>query len=906
MIFLLVSAVFMVLFVGTASASAAITIDSHTDGQDVPVGVERISGTYTDAYNMELVINGTKMVKVHMDDPNGDDAGTWYYDLDTSNYDGDIELIAKGQDAISRYNTWSDFLHIHVDNKAANVPAVSIDSPADGSSVNGSVNVQISVEARNSLNSVEVRINGGDWTEAALKGSNYKYNWDTSGIGDKTSSIEARAIDSQGNVGKSLTTYVKVGDGTNETISAVSQDRAMWIWEKASYQLILNPGSRTVLDAMAKDTTTFDQDPITTLYFGVDTFNGMDMLEDEREKVRDFVSWAHNKGYQVHALIAGGTDPPYFGAYSRYHDLAIREFEKVINYNISSAPNERFDGVNVDTEPYILPDFRSDYPSVQLQYLDYYEKIMQRRDTAGYSLLVGPAIPRWYDSSTYAENITWNGSTKWMSEHIQDMADYISIMDYRDRADGSPGIISDAQGEMDYANLIGKPNSVIIGVETKDIANGGDPETISFREEGRTYMESELDKVYTAFNGDDAFGGIALHHYDEIRDLPSSWGPFGYLWEPPSDTTAPSALERDPIATAFDFQSIDIEYGRASDNTAVEFYHIYRSTTSDFTPDASNLAATSRGLSYTDKGLLPNTMYYYKVAAVDVQGNIGPVSAEASAVTDDTTLKPMIINGMDVTYDGESGKVSLQVVDKDTLQGIQADVHGRFTHMGGKYIDISTGTNGNMSATSESVVENSGEIGFEPRRIMSDGYYWAQAYDNPHTTSTTWFQETYTVSEDAHVRGGDYADMNFGTDTIIEIKDASGGTYYDRLGFFKFDYSSFSGSAVNSAVLYFYLNTGVTDETVSYVPVTIRGLHTDNWNESTINWNNRPSISDSTTIGTIDVTGAGWYSMDVTSFINNEMEDKVASFRFSDDATTDRLVKVDSKENANPAYLVLE
>ncbi|MGP4039705.1 CBM96 family carbohydrate-binding protein [Gracilibacillus sp. D59] len=60
------------------------------------------------------------------------------------------------------------------------------------------------------------------------------------------------------------------------------------------------------------------------------------------------------------------------------------------------------------------------------------------------------------------------------------------------------------------------------------------------------------------------------------------------------------------------------------------------------------------------------------------------------------------------------------------------------------------------------------------------------------------------------------------------------------------------------------------------------------------------------TVGTIDVTGAGWYSIDVTNFINDEMGDKIVSFKFSDDATMERIVKVDSKENTNPAYLVFQ
>ena len=52
------------------------------------------------------------------------------------------------------------------------------------------------------------------------------------------------------------------------------QDRAIWIWENASYPLVLNPNSRAALSSMAKDTTTFNQRPITTLYLAVGQYNG--------------------------------------------------------------------------------------------------------------------------------------------------------------------------------------------------------------------------------------------------------------------------------------------------------------------------------------------------------------------------------------------------------------------------------------------------------------------------------------------------------------------------------------------------------------------------------------------------------------------------------------------------------
>ena len=178
---------------------------------------------------------------------------------------------------------------------------------------------------------------------------------------------------------------------------------------------------------------------------------------------------------------------------------------------------------------------------------------------------------------------------------------------------------------MAYANTIGKPKSVVIGVETKDIADGGDPETISFHEEGRTYMEQELNKVYDAFLNDSAFGGIALHHYSSIVDFPSEWGPGGYAWRPPADHEPPSTVSGATAAT-FDFQRINITYNMAMDNTAVNAYRIYCGTEADF-EIGPLLTPESLKDFHIKIPAAPNTTYYYKITAVDISGNEGAPSA---------------------------------------------------------------------------------------------------------------------------------------------------------------------------------------------------------------------------------------------------------------------------------------
>lgn len=735
-------------------ASAQITIDSHQDGQKIYPGVAELYGTYSGVYEVELIVNGEMVTDVLMDDPNGDDSGTWSYKLDTSQLDGPVEIVLKSKDAVTRYGIWSQFIHLNVDNPNANVPDVHITSPAENTLLKNKVNINISAKGTNPITRVELRIDGGEWLQVSPSKNGYNYRWDTRHATKPVHSLEARAADTYGNTGYSLSVYVRTDEKDsiskveNETVTSDSykenttplpdQDRSIWIWENASYPLVLNPNSRNVLSSMAKDTTTFNQRPITTLYLAVGLYNGAKMLEDYRSEVQNFIEWAHEEGFYVQALIAGGTSPPYFGAYSRYHTHAVREFEQVLNYNLASGEASRFDGINLDTEPYILPDFKTAKPSVQIQYLDMLKLLMERKQASGLTLSVGPAIPRWYDTSGDASNITWNGETKWLSEHIQDTADYISIMNYRDQAEGSAGIIAQALNELVYASKIGKPKSVVIGVETKDIVDGGDPETISFHEEGRSYMEQELNKVYAAFLDDPAFGGVALHHYSSLVDFPSAWGPGGFKWNPPVDHESPSVVSGTVKATTFDFQRIDIAYGMASDNNAVNEYRIYRGTDPSFEVGPQTYAGNSKGLSFKDKGLLPNTTYYYKITAVDMSGNEGAPSTAVFATTAPSTLKPMIIEQMNITYSGSKASITMNVIDMETKAPVTASVSGRFTHMAGKYVNAITSTDGVFHSQSEAVSATQGEIGFLPRRMMADSYYWASAYDVVPYPTAVW------------------------------------------------------------------------------------------------------------------------------------------------------------------------
>ena len=60
-------------------------------------------------------------------------------------------------------------------------------------------------------------------------------------------------------------------------------------------------------------------------------------------------------------------------------------------------------------------------------------------------------------------------------------------------------------------------------------------------------------------------------------------------------------------------------------------YDVFRSLTAGFTPDPSNLVASTLSVGYIDTALTPGATHYYKVAAVDSEGNVTTPPQEVSS-----------------------------------------------------------------------------------------------------------------------------------------------------------------------------------------------------------------------------------------------------------------------------------
>jgi hypothetical protein len=286
---------------------------------------------------------------------------------------------------------------------------------------------------------------------------------------------------------------------------ADAASRAIWIWEDDAIRMLDED------EALREIEDFLDWQHISTMYLYADEYNGRNILMNDPEKYRKLIASAHARGFKVFALLGSAYLRTEEYILPEKRQAAVRMFGSVLDFNRDTTDaSERFDGVNIDIEPYLLDDWSSAREKRGRQYLDLSAEFMRMKAAAGSSLLVGPAMPFWYDG---IEHVEWNGKHRRLSEHVQNIYDYVAIMDYRNVAEGRDSIVSLAQDELDYADRIDK--KVMIGVETLDST----PAKVTFFGKSEKYFEQQLALAESAMKRHRSFCGFVVHHLTPYRVL---------------------------------------------------------------------------------------------------------------------------------------------------------------------------------------------------------------------------------------------------------------------------------------------------------------------------------------------------------------------------------------------------
>ncbi|PFA68333.1 amidase [Bacillus sp. AFS015802] len=223
----------------------------------------------------------------------------------------------------------------------------------------------------------------------------------------------------------------------------------------------------------------------------------------EKEHYHQFIEMANLENIHVYALDGA---PKWATVNGRSSLIAF--FDWLEAYQLEANESQRFTGVHLDVEPYLLSGWTSAYGKTVLNYQKMVMEAVDRSDSL--QLPLGMDIPFWFDEKSYNNEFGKGNLAHW----VIGKTDEVGVMAYRDQAVGPNGIIELIRNEMDYALFAGK--KVKAGVETAPSSEG---DFLTFHEEGEGFMLGELARVDAEYGTYSSYKGIAVHHYGSWKVL---------------------------------------------------------------------------------------------------------------------------------------------------------------------------------------------------------------------------------------------------------------------------------------------------------------------------------------------------------------------------------------------------
>ncbi|MDR3139669.1 MAG: hypothetical protein LBT95_08370 [Treponema sp.] len=206
--------------------------------------------------------------------------------------------------------------------------------------------------------------------------------------------------------------------------------------------------------------------------------------EDFSGETEDFVQEARAQGIRVY-LLAG--DYTYIEDDGPLQEL-LRLYQ---DYQNRVSETRRFAGVHLDIEPHQHPQFASRRAEILAEYLALIMGLQNQ-------MPVEIDIPFWFD-----DPVPYKGGEKPLYQALIDTVNRVFVMSYRDTA---AKMYEVAQEEIGYAASLNKP--LMLGAE---LSPSGEGDQVSYAEEGKAYLYSQLEELLTKLPDVSQFG-VAIHH----------------------------------------------------------------------------------------------------------------------------------------------------------------------------------------------------------------------------------------------------------------------------------------------------------------------------------------------------------------------------------------------------------
>jgi hypothetical protein len=240
------------------------------------------------------------------------------------------------------------------------------------------------------------------------------------------------------------------------------------------------------------------------LQFAIEQSIGRIYLQVDPDVARSaysaFITAAADNGIEIHAL---GGAPDWILPDQRKQIANLIKWVK--DYNQSVLEKERFTGIQVDIEPYLLQEWLNDRDTMVKNWIEALTLFNNeaKKDSA---LTTSAALPFWL-----GEVAVPSERDVMLNEKLMNQLDEVTLMSYRDQA---AALVEITASDLAVGDRLGK--KIFVGVETNPSSEAA---YTSFHQNSRTAMNRQFKSIDRLLKHHPSYAGIAVHDYTGWRNL---------------------------------------------------------------------------------------------------------------------------------------------------------------------------------------------------------------------------------------------------------------------------------------------------------------------------------------------------------------------------------------------------